>query len=191
MNVSRWILKLLNWKVVLNSDRPKKSVFCVAPHTSNWDFIFGKLFSNAVGVKAGFLMKEAWFFFPFGYFFKKMGGVPVNRSKSNSVTQQMIQHFKETTEFHLAITPEGTRKLNPKWKKGFYYIAKGANVPIELAYIDYKKKEAGITETFYPTDDIEKDLDYIYNYYKDKSGLKPELFITPNSSKNEDMHNTK
>ncbi len=191
MNLSKWILKQLNWKIVLNDDRPSKSVFCVAPHTSNWDFIYGKLFSAAAGIKAGFLMKKSWFVFPLGFFFRKMGGVPIDRSKRSSVTQQMIEHFNNSTEFHLAITPEGTRKLNSKWKKGFYYIAKGANVPIELAYIDYEKKEVGITETFYPTDDMEKDLEYIYNYYKDKKGLKPELFVTPNSIENEDMHSTK
>ncbi len=180
MKISKWILNTLNWKIVLNSDRPKKSIFCVAPHTSNWDFIYGKLFSSAVGIKAGFLMKKSWFFFPVGYFMRKMGGIPIDRSKSNSITQQMIDAFEKAEELHLAITPEGTRKLTSKWKKGFYYIAKGANIPIELAYIDFQKKEVGITQTFYPTDDIESDLKYIYNYYKDKKGLKPELFTTPN-----------
>ncbi len=179
MNCSKWILKQLNWKIIVTSERPLKSVFCVAPHTSNWDFILGKLFSAAVGIKAGFLMKKSWFFFPMGFILRKMGGVPIDRSKKNSVTLQMIEHFKKAKELHLAITPEGTRSLNPNWKKGFYYIAKGANVPIELAYMDFEKKEMGITEVFYPTDDMEKDLQYIYNYYKDKKGLKPEKFVTP------------
>ena len=49
--------------------------------------------------------------------------------------------FSKRDSFHLAITPEGTRSLAPKWKMGFYHIAVTANVPIQLAYLDYKKAE--------------------------------------------------
>ncbi|NLO70109.1 MAG: acyltransferase [Porphyromonadaceae bacterium] len=179
MNCSAWILKLFGWKTVYSVVEPAKSVICVAPHTSNWDFIIGKLSYWAVKKKAGFLMKKSWFVFPLGLVFKAMGGVPIDRSKRKSVTQQMIDEFSKHERFHLAITPEGTRKPTTEWKKGFYYIAKGAGVPIQLAYLDYEKKEMGITEVFYPTDNEEADFQYIYSFYKDVKGRKPENFILP------------
>lgn len=179
MNLSRWILKLAGWKSVYQVEEPAKSVICVAPHTSNWDFIIGKLYYWSLNKKAGFLMKKSWFFFPMGYLFRAMGGIPIDRSKRTSVTQQMVEEFNRRSVFHLAITPEGTRKPNPDWKKGFYYIAKGAGVPIQLAYLDFGKREMGITEVFYPTDDEEADFKHIFNYYKGVEAKKPENFLIP------------
>lgn len=179
MNLSRWILKLAGWKSVYQVEEPAKSVICVAPHTSNWDFIIGKLYYWSLNKKAGFLMKKSWFFFPMGCLFRAMGGIPIDRSKRTSVTQQMVEEFNRRSVFHLAITPEGTRKPNPDWKKGFYYIAKGAGVPIQLAYLDFGKREMGITEVFYPTDDEEADFKHIFNYYKGVEAKKPENFLIP------------
>ena len=179
MNLSRWILKLAGWKSVYQVEEPAKSVICVAPHTSNWDFIIGKLYYWSLNKKAGFLMKKSWFFFPMGYLFRAMGGIPIDRSKRTSVTQQMVEEFNRRSVFHLAITPEGTRKPNPDWKKGFYYIAKGAGVPIQLAYLDFGKREMGITEVFHPTDDEEADFKHIFNYYKGVEAKKPENFLIP------------
>lgn len=179
MNLSAWILKIFGWKTVYSVTEPDKSVICVAPHTSNWDFIVGKLCYWAIEKKAGFLMKKSWFVFPLGYIFKAMGGVPIDRSKRMSVTQQMVEEFNKREKFHLAITPEGTRKPNPEWKKGFYYIAKGSGVPIQLAYLDFGKREMGITEVFYPTDNEQADFKYIFNYYKGVEAKKPENFIIP------------
>lgn len=179
MNLSAWILKMFGWKTIYSVEEPDKSVICVAPHTSNWDFIVGKLSYWAVNKDTGFLMKDSWFFFPLGNLLKAMGGVPINRSKRTSVTQQMIDEFKKRDKFHLAVTPEGTRKPNRAWKKGFYYIACGAGVPIQLAYFDFKKKEMGITELFYPTGNEKEDLAHIYDFYKDVTAKKPENFIIP------------
>lgn len=179
MNCSARLLKNFGWKTVYSVTSPAKSVICVAPHTSNWDFILGKLFACSVGLNAGFLMKKSWFVFPLGYVFRAMGGVPIDRSKRMSVTQQMTEQFSMQEKLHLAITPEGTRKPNPDWKKGFYYIAKGAGVPIQLAYLDFGKREMGITEVFYPTDDEEADFKHIFNYYKGVVAKKPENFIIP------------
>lgn len=181
MSFSAFILKLWGWKAVYTVDEPKKSILCVAPHTSNFDFIIGKLYYWSLNKKSGFLMKKSWFFFPMGYILRAMGGVPIDRSKRKSVTQQMIEEFNNRETFHLAITPEGTRKANSKWKKGFYYIAVGAGVPIQLAYIDFDKKEMGITEVFYPTGDEKADLAHIYNFYKDVKGKKPKNFRIPTS----------
>jgi 1-acyl-sn-glycerol-3-phosphate acyltransferase len=109
-------------------------------------------------------------------FFNAIGGVAVDRTKKNSVTQQMVDEFNARESFHLAITPEGTRKLVDDWKMGFYYIALGANVPIQIAYIDFAKKEVGIKALFYPTGDEKADIETIKSYYKGITGKFPERF---------------
>ena len=174
--LSRFILKLAGWKTTVTIPNPPKSIICVAPHTSNWDFILGYLYYQAVDRKASFLIKKSWFVFPFGILFRKIGGVPVNRSRASSVTQQMTDEFNKRETFHLAITPEGTRSLVKKWKLGFYHIACNANVPIQLATIDYGKKELSITKIVYPTGDEAADLAAIQDFYKDATARFPEKF---------------
>jgi 1-acyl-sn-glycerol-3-phosphate acyltransferase len=173
---SRFLLKLFGWTCVTTVPNPSKSVICVAPHTSNWDFILGYLYYWAEDRKARFLIKKSWFAFPFGALFRRLGGVPVDRSRSTSVIAQMVEQFSEHENFHLAITPEGTRSFVKKWKMGFYHIAVEANVPIQLAAIDYKKKELGITGIFYPTGDEAADLKAIQDFYKDVTARFPGKF---------------
>lgn len=171
------ILKLFGWKLVSTEGvELKKCVVCVAPHTSNWDFIVGKMFYTSLGLTAGFLIKKDWFFFPFNLIFKSMGGVPVDRGKRTSITDQVVEMFNKNEKFQIAITPEGTRKRVKEWKKGFYYIALKANVPILLAYFDYGKKEVGTKGIFYPTGDIEKDMAYIRSCFKGVTACHPENF---------------
>lgn len=174
--LSAYLLRLFGWKTLLTVEEPSKSVICVAPHTSNWDFPIGKLSYLALGRKASFLIKKSWFFFPMNLFFVAMGGVPIDRTKKNSVTDQMAEEFDKREHFHLAITPEGTRSLSPKWKMGFYHIAVKANVPIQLAYIDYAKKEMGITKLFYPTGNEEADLLEIHDFYRNVTAKFPHKF---------------
>ena len=174
--LSKWLLKTIGWTTITTVEEPKKSVICVAPHTSNWDFPVGKLSYVALGREASFLIKASWFFFPMNYFFDALGGVPVDRSRKNSITDQMTEEFNKREHFHLAITPEGTRSLVDKWKMGFYHIAVKANVPIQLAYIDYGKKELAIKKIFYPTGDEVADLKEIQEYYKDVHAKFPEKF---------------
>lgn len=174
--ISKFLLKIFGWKAVVSAPEPPKSVVCVAPHTSNWDFIIGKLSYWALGRSSSFLMKKSWFFFPFGNLLRAMGGVPVDRSKRTSVTQQMADEFSHREHFHLAITPEGTRGLVQKWKMGFYHIAVKANVPIQLAYFDYGKKEMGIKGIFYPTGDEQADIEKIQSFYKGVTAKNPKNF---------------
>lgn len=169
--------RLLGWKSDLQVEIPDKCVFCVAPHTSNWDLIIGKIFYSSLNGKIYFLMKKEWFFFPLGYIFKAMGGVPVDRkNKKSSLTEQMIERFNRSKEFRLAISPEGTRQKTTQWKTGFYYIALGAKVPISLAHIDYVKKEIGLSVNFLPTGNVESDMEKIKNYYSGFKGKYPEQF---------------
>lgn len=168
--------RLLGWKTVVTVPFYEKCVICAAPHTSNWDLLIGKLFYGSLGRKASFMMKKEWFFFPLNLMFKAMGGIPVNRSKKNSLVDQMARRFAESKQFNLAITPEGTRKANPEWKKGFYYIALQARVPIMLFGIDYPSKTITCTRSIVPTGDIEKDMREIKLYFKQFTGRHPEYF---------------
>ena len=137
--ISKALLRLAGWKLGPVVEDVPKCVICVAPHTSNWDFIVGKLFYTALGRNASFLIKKEWFFFPFNILFSWLGGVPVDRHQRTSVTDQMVEVFNKRKIFQLAVTPEGTRKKVEEWKKGFYYIAEKAEQYIE----EYKKHISG------------------------------------------------
>ena len=168
--------KVLGWKTQVTVPDPDKYVICAAPHTSNWDLFIGKLFYGAIGRETGFMMKKEWFFWPLGPFFRWMGGIAVDRGKRTSLVEQVVQIAKESKTFHLAITPEGTRKANPNWKKGFYHIAMGAGIPIILIAIDYSKKCIYAEKMIQPCGDLDKDLKEIKRYYKDFKGKNPKNF---------------
>lgn len=153
-----------------------KSIICVAPHTSNWDFILGKLYYLTISKPHSFLMKKDWFFFPLGYIFKALGGIPIDRSRNSGTTDRIVEYIKKQEEIHIAITPEGSRSYRKDWKTGFYRIALEAGIPIELAVIDYPKKELGIFEVFYPSGDIDVDLAYIRSAYNSKQAKYPDKF---------------
>ena len=174
--ISSFILRLFGWTVEVDVPDYPKCVICVAPHTSNWDFFIGKLAYLSIGRYAGFMMKKEWFFFPLGLIFKAVGGIPVDRSRKSSLVDQMARKFAGSKQFHLAITPEGTRKANPNWKKGFYFIALKAQVPIMLIGIDYPTKTITSTKAIMPTGDFEKDMHEIKLYFKDFRGKIPENF---------------
>lgn len=167
---------ILGWKSVVTVPDHDKYIICAAPHTSNWDFIIGKLFYAAEGRKTLFMMKKEWFFFPLGAIFRSMGGIPVYRDKKTSMVEQITQKIKASDTFHLAITPEGTRSANANWKKGFYYIALQAGIPIVLAAIDYSRKTIFMEKEVTPSGDYEKDLQEIKQYFVQFTGKHPEKF---------------
>lgn len=172
--------RLLGWRMNVTVPNYDKYVICAAPHTSNYDLFIGKLFYGAWGRRTSFMMKKEWFFFPLGLLFKAVGGIPVDRGHKTSLVDQMTNRFAGSKKFHLAITPEGTRKRNPNWKKGFYFIALKAQVPIVLIGIDYSIKTITATKVIIPSGDYEKDLREIKLYYKDFTGKNPENFTIGN-----------
>lgn len=176
-SLCKWILHLWGWTIGPEGEDVPKCVICVAPHTSNLDFIIGKLFYCAIGRKAKFLIKKEWFVFPLNIIFKSMGGIPIDRGKSSSTTAQLSREFANRETFHLAITPEGTRKQAKEWKKGFYYIALNAHAPIQVAYLDYGKKEVGIKATFYPTGDTDADIAVVRSMYHGVKGYHEDNFV--------------
>lgn len=176
-SLSRFILKLAGWKTRVEAHMTyRRCVLIMAPHTSNWDFVIGRLALWAIGAKAGFLIKKEAFFFPLGWLLKKMGGIPIDRKQSKNVVWQIAVLLNKSKEMALVITPEGTRSLRHEWKKGFYYIASMAEVPIVMGYLDYAKKEAGIGKMIYPSEDYQADLAVIYDFYKNFTARHPEKF---------------
>ena len=173
----RWLLyKKLGWTKCITVAHPDKFIICLAPHTSNWDFIIGQLYAQAEGFKINFLMKREWFFWPLGVIFRSLGGIPVWRSKHTSMTDNLAETAKTKDSFKLCITQEGTRSPNTEWKKGFYFIALKAEIPILLYGVDYEKKKIVCTDSFTPSGNIDEDMPKIKSYFKDFKGKKPENF---------------
>jgi len=172
---ARLILRLAGWKVTgpLPAD---KSVVAMAPHTSNLDFLLGWLGYTSLGIKSHFLIKKEVFKWYSAGIIKAMGGIPVDRSHSTNVVMQVTEEFNRRDKFIVTITPEGTRKLNRHWKKGFYFIAHSAHVPIMLGFLDYKKKEGGFGYSYTPSGDWEKDYHILEEFYKTKTARYPEKF---------------
>lgn len=170
------ILRLFGWKIDERSPNGvKKAVVVMGPHTSNWDFVIGKIAFAHYKVNAKFLIKKDLFFFPLGIILKAMGGVPVDRKKNNNnITEQAVKYLNENETCFMVFTPEGTRSYQPKWKRGFYYIAQQANVPIYIGYIDYKKKIGGFHSLFEPTGDVEADINYLKTILSQFEGRFPE-----------------
>ncbi|MCM1110477.1 MAG: 1-acyl-sn-glycerol-3-phosphate acyltransferase [Clostridium sp.] len=182
MNFCRWILKLFGWKVDITLPDYPKCIICVAPHTSNWDFIIGKLAYASVGRKAGFLMKETWFFFPLGILFRAIGGVPVPRGRSRdsrgSLVEYLVERFRSSDHLVLAITPEGTRSRTSRWHTGFLRIAAEAGVPVALGVLDFRNRRVIIRDRLELTGDIEADLRRVKEYYRGYEGRYPDKFTT-------------
>lgn len=173
--LARFILKLFGWKIDQKAPEGiKKCVIVVGPHTSNWDFIIGRLAFTMYGIKPKILIKKELFLPPLGWLLKLMGGIPVDRKKNNNITDMAVKLFDKYEELFMVFTPEGTRKYNPNWKKGFYYIAQKANVPIYICYMDYERKIGGFHSPFYPTGNVDQDIAYIKSIMGQYKGRFPE-----------------
>lgn len=178
----KWLLKsfykLFGWKVQGQKPEVKKYVIIVAPHTSNWDFFVGWGARNVIGFYPNFLAKRELFKIPLvGWFLSSIGGVPVdrkNKRKSTQLVQQVVDLYKEREEFIMTITPEGTRSYSPKWKTGFYRIAVEAGVPIVKIGFDYATKTVFVDEPFYPSGDMDKEMEEIKDYFRQFRGKNPE-----------------
>ena len=172
--LSYWILKQLGWTLHVDLPGVKKYVAIAAPHTSNWDFPLGILAAKAIDIKIHWLGKHSMFRWPYGWFFRLIGGTPIQRDGGKNYKQQLTELFNREESLVLALAPEGTRSKTDHWKTGFHSIARAADVPILMAYLDYGNKQLGIGGMFYPSDDIESDFNLIREYYKVRRGKNPE-----------------
>ena len=188
--LSKWFLFLTGWKI--KGEIPahiSKCIILAAPHTSNKDFLIGRLAFYVMNLRICFLIKKEAFKFPVAGMLRRAGGIAVDRSGNNNTVNEIVELFNSKDKFYLAITPEGTRKKVEKWKMGFYHIAQLAKVPIVLAYVDYKKKEGGIGPVINISGNKETDLRLIFDFYKNITPKYPEqfnLFEKSDKVKNED-----
>jgi len=167
--------RLMGWKIVGGVDEKiEKCILIVVPHTSWFDFFIG-LFSRGIkGVEMNWLGKKELFGFPLGWYFRYMGGAPLDRTGGLNMVDSIAQVFEKRKTFRLGLSPEGTRKKVTELKTGFYYIAKKANVPIIPVAFNYGKKEVNFGEPFYTTGDIDADLKMILLHFKGVKGKIPE-----------------
>jgi 1-acyl-sn-glycerol-3-phosphate acyltransferase len=175
--ISTILLRLFGWRIQGNlPPEIKKCVVVVAPHTSMWDFVWGRLAWYKLRLRVRFLIKKELFSFPLGILVKGLGGIPVDRSKSGGMVDYVADLFSKYDSLYITITPEGTRKLNPHWKRGFYFIAVKAKVPIALGVLDYKEKSGGVGMIFTPSGDFESDFKMIEDFYRGKGAKHPEKY---------------
>ena len=172
----QFLLKLWGFKVTgPNPEVVPKKVYAVYPHTSNWDFLLGILLKFAMPIDVNYIAKDSLFRWPYGIIFRKLGGIPVDRSKNNNFVDTMANLYNKYDKLAFAISPEGTRKSVSKFKSGFYYIAVKAKVPIILVKFDFGNKVVDYSEPFYPTGVYADDLPFIIKYFKGTKGKNPEL----------------
>lgn len=166
---------MMGWRIKGKMDPEiKKCIIIVVPHTSWHDFYIGLFARGIIGLEMHYVAKKELFRFPFGFYFRWMGGAPLNRNSRQNTVEAIAEIFKKRAIFRLAIAPEGTRKKVSDWKTGFYYIALKAEVPIVPVAFDYSKKEVVLHDAFYPTGDIQNDFLLLKNNYKDVVGIIPE-----------------
>lgn len=172
-------LDLAGWQLDLHFPEQKKFVLINAPHTSNWDFVLMVATMWAADMQLYWFAKHSLFRPPLGALLKKMGGVPIDRTNAKGIVAQTSQIFAEKDELILGLAPEGTRSRNSEWKSGFYQIAQAANVPIVLAYMDYKRKVVCMDKAIWPSGDYEADLAQIRAFYAQVTPKHPERFALP------------
>ena len=171
---------IMGWKIEgAFEENIKKCVAMVLPHTSWHDFYLGIFTRGICRLKINFVAKKELFRFPFGYYFRWMGGEPIDRSGCLNKVDAIVNVFKKHKEFRLAIAPEGTRKKVNELKSGFYYIAVKANVPIIPVAFDFGGKTVSIGKPFYPTANYEADLKILLKHFEGSFGKIPEKGFSP------------
>ncbi len=171
--LARFILRLTGWRTEVISPPPSRCVIIGAPHTSNWDFILVMMLIVVESIPIRMMGKDSLFWWPLGVFMRSFGVIPVNRRGNYNLVDQIAAKFDEYDELIIGISPEGTRSKSSRWRTGFYYIALKAEVPIVVAYFDYKNKVCGIGPDLKPTGDINADFKIIREFYSGIVGKYP------------------
>lgn len=177
MGLSKFLFyTIAGWKILgsFNEDKIKKCVIIVVPHTSWQDFFIGVFIRRILSIEINFIAKKELFKWPFGQYFKWMGGSPLDRTPGQNKVEAIAKVFDGKSEFRLSLAPEGTRKKVDSLKTGYYFIAKKAHVPIICVAFDYGSKSVKIAEAFYPTNDMKADILKIESFFVGVVGKKPE-----------------
>jgi 1-acyl-sn-glycerol-3-phosphate acyltransferase len=168
------VLHLFNWRLTGTLPEPRRYVVVGAPHTSNWDFVLAMALVRALGVRVSILAKSSLFRWPFGWVFRRLGLIPVDRSSANGVVGQAADAFAATRSLVLVVTPEGTRSKTQGWRSGFYRIALAADVPVVPVAVDGDKREVRIGERIRLSGNVTADMDLLRAFYEDARGMRPD-----------------
>jgi 1-acyl-sn-glycerol-3-phosphate acyltransferase len=181
--VRRWVgrawLEAFGWRLDTETPRHAKFVVIAAPHTSGWDLPFMLATAWTMNVSISWMGKRELFAPPFGWFMRAMGGIPIDRSAHHNTVSWAVAELDRAERLVLSIPAKGTRARAPYWKSGFYHIAKGAKVPVALAYLDYGKKKCGLGAFVMPSGDVRADMDRIRGFYAGVTAKFPHLEGVP------------
>ena len=173
-NFCKWLLGAFGWTIHIEEPGAEAYVLIVAPHTSNWDLLIGILAAQAIRLEAHWIGKHTLFRAPFGWFFRALGGIPVDRGRRGDVIPQVGRHFRDSPRFRLGRAPEGTRSGTDHWKSGFHHIARAAGVPIVMGWLDYPSRSVGMGGAFVPDDSLEHTFERVRAFYAPYRGRYPE-----------------
>lgn len=178
--VSWLVLRLMGWRTEGMTPEAigayPKYVLIAAPHTSNWDFPITLMVCFVLRLRVYWMAKASLFAWPIGWLSRWLGGIPIDRSASNNTVHNTIAAFAARERLAVIVAPEGTRGKVTHWKTGFYHMAHGADVPIALAYLDFKRKVGGIGAMFRTTGDIGADMAEIQRFYSGITGKNSDQF---------------
>ena len=165
-----WIMRRSGWRIAGEFPNVARLVMIAAPHSSNWDAVWGILFKVALRLDMHFVGKREAFFWPLGGILRRVGGIPIDRHSAHDVVAQMRALFAANEHFWFGLAPEGTRKNVTKWKSGFWHIARAAQVPILPIYFHYPDKVIGLLPLFWPSDDPAADMAKVRALYAPYQG---------------------
>lgn len=171
--LSRSWFKLAGWSYAGGPPRSAKCVIIGAPHTSNWDFLLFLAATSHFGIDAKVIGKHTLVEGPFGGIMRRLGVIPVDRSRDQGLVEQLVAAFDAASELALVIAPEGTRGFEPYWKSGFYRIALAAGVPLVVATVDRPSKTVTMHEEFMLTGDVTADMDQVRALVDGSRGINP------------------
>jgi 1-acyl-sn-glycerol-3-phosphate acyltransferase len=178
--IRRWLARLFlaatGWRAEGARPDARHYVLIAAPHTSNWDFPYLLAFAEHFDMRISWLGKASLFRAPFGALMRRLGGIAIERGRSERRVEEIARLFDRQDELGLVVPAEATRSRSEYWRSGFYHIALTAGVPIVMSYLDYARKRGGIGPAFVPTGDVARDMDRVRAFYADKQGRYPADF---------------
>lgn len=177
--LGRGILRLGGWRMEGEFPDIPRLVLIGAPHSSNWDGLWGLAAKLALGLDIRILGKHQLFWWPLSVLLRRLGVIAVNRDAARGVTEQAAAMIREADRFWFGLAPEGTRKPVPRFKPGFWKIASGAGVPVLPAYFDYPRKVVGIGPAFILGADMDADIARIQRWYAPWRGRRHDVAQPP------------
>ncbi len=172
---ARFLLRVGGWTIIGERPAVPRAVVIAAPHTSNWDGYWALICKVALQIdNIHFFGKHSLFWFPLGNILRAMGGIPLDRGRAGSAVEQAVELLQGDEDVLFGLAPEGTRKRRDHWKTGFYRIAREANVPVVLAFLDFGRRRIGLGPTLYLTGNVDMDMDIIRGHYSKIEGHHPE-----------------